>query len=266
MEKILIGDSNLQVSKFIFGTAKTHHILSRKERRRILGAAIDCGFTHFDTSPLYGYGIAERELGLIAKSHPNITITTKYGLYGPGRMQKPEWETYARKAGGKLFPFLSGVQTNFDTKHANHSLQLSLRRIKRDYVDLFMLHEPLEGMHNLSETLDFLTTLKSRGLIRKFGVSGTWKSIEQIYLEAPNILEVIQIQDEVGIPLKDLENFTGGSRLVTYGYGDLVIPSSLTYLDRIRYGLARNKNGAIIVSTNKLDRVGQYKKLLADLK
>ena len=266
MEKILLGDSNLQVSKFIFGTAKIHSILSRKERGRLLGAAIDCGFTHFDTSPLYGYGIAEKELGKIAKSHPNITITTKYGLYGPGRMQKPEWETYARKAGGKLFPSLSGVQTNFDLKHAYHSLQLSLRRIKRDYVDLFMLHEPLEEMHNLSETLDFLTTLKSRGLIREFGVSGNWKSIEQIYLEAPSILEVIQIQDEVGIPFKDLENFTGGSRLVTYGYGDLLIPSSQTYIDRIRYGLARNKRGAIIVSTKNLNRVGQYEKLLEDSK
>jgi diketogulonate reductase-like aldo/keto reductase len=129
-----------------------------------------------------------------------------------------------------------------------------------------MLHEPLEELHNLSETLDFLTTLKSRGLIRKFGVSGSWKAIEQIYLEAPNILEVIQIQDEAGIPFKDLENFTSGSRLVTYGYGDLFMPSSLTYLDRIRYGLARNKRGAIIVSTNNLDRVGQYEKLLADSK
>jgi aryl-alcohol dehydrogenase-like predicted oxidoreductase len=266
VEKILLGDSNLQVSKFIFGTAKIHNILSGKERRRILGATVDCGFTHFDTSPLYGYGIAEKELGLIAKSHPNITITTKYGLYGPGRMQKPEWETYARKVGGKFFPLLSSVQTNFDVKHAYQSLQSSLRRIRRDYVDLFMLHEPLEELNNLSETLDFLTTLKSRGLIRNFGVSGRWKSIEQIYLEAPNILEVVQIQDEAGIPLKDLEKFTGGSRLVTYGYGDLLTPSGLSYLDRIRYGLARNKGGAIIVSTNNLDRVEQYGKLLLESK
>jgi hypothetical protein len=129
-----------------------------------------------------------------------------------------------------------------------------------------MLHEPLEEIHNLSETLDFLTTLKSRGLIRKFGVSGSWKSIEQIYLETPNILEVIQIQDEVGIPLGDLENFTGSSRLITYGYGELLMPSNLTYLDRIRYGLARNKGGPIIVSTNNIDRVGQYEKLLVDSK
>lgn len=266
MEKILLRNSNLQVSKFIFGTAKIHNILSGKERRRILGATIDCGFTHFDTSPLYGYGIAEKELGLISKSHPNITITTKYGLYGPGRMQKLELETYARKVAGKFFPLFSSVQTNFDVKHAYQSLQSSLRRIKRDYVDLFMIHEPLEELNNLSETLDFLTTLKSRGLIRNFGVSGRWKSIEQIYLEAPNILEVVQIQDEAGIPLEDLEKFTGGSRLVTYGYGDLLMPSGLSYLDRIRYGLARNKGGAIIVSTNNLDRVGQYGKLLLESK
>ena len=266
MEQILLGDSNLQVSKFIFGTAKIHNILSGKERRRILGAIIDCGFTHFDTSPLYGYGIAEKELGLIAKSHPNITITTKYGLYGPGRMQKPEWETYARKVGGKFFPLLSSVQTNFDVKHAYQSLQSSLRRIKRDYVDLFMLHEPLEELNNLSDTLDFLTTLKSRGCIREFGVSGRWKSIEQIYLEAPNILKVVQIQDEAGTPLEELEKFTGGSRFVTYGYGDLLMPSGLSYLDRIRYGLARNKRGAIIVSTNNLNRVEQYGKLLLESK
>lgn len=254
----------MQVSKFIFGTSKIHNIFSGRERNRILTATIDSGFTHFDTSPLYGYGIAEKELGRIAKSHPNISITTKYGLYGPGRMKKSEWETFARKVGGKFFPFLSRVHTNFDTKHAHQSLQSSLRRINRDYVDLFMIHEPLEELINLSETLEFLTTLKSQGIIREFGVSGNWRSIEPICLGAPGILRVIQIQDEVGAPLEVLGNIGGSSRLVTYGYGNMLIPARPTYLDRIRYGLSRNKGGAIIVSTNNINRVGQYEKLLLD--
>ena len=266
MEKILIGQSDLQVSKFIFGTAKIHKILSGKERRKILNSTVEYGFSHFDTSPLYGYGIAEKELGLITKLHPNITITTKYGLYGPGRMQKPKWEIYCRKLGGKVFPLLTRVKKNFDIRLAYQSLHSSLRRIKRDYVDLFMIHEPLDEINNLYETLDFLTTLKSRGLIRKFGVSGTWQSIEQIFTKEPKILEVIQIQDGIDIPLENLLNFTGGSRLITYGYGELTKSSQLTYLDAIRHGLARNKSGPIIVSTNNIDRVCQYEKLLTDLK
>ena len=261
MEKVLLSDSSLLLSKFIFGTSRIHKTITGKARQRILSKAVECGFTHFDTSPLYGYGIAESEIGCLAKRNPNITVTTKYGLYPPGRIQKQRWDIYLRKASGKLIPLLSKAKENFDTARAHQSLVLSLKRINRDYVDLFMLHEPPENIENYSETLDFLLDLKSQGLIREFGVAGRWSSIKQFYLEFPDILKVIQIQDEEGIPLADLSQFVGGSRVITYGYGALSKITDLNYLDRIRYGLARNTEGAIIVSTSNLNHIGQYERL-----
>ena len=79
---------------------------------------------------------------------------------------------------------------------------------------------------------------------------GGWKFLEE------------EIQDEVGIPLPDLIKLVGASRLITYGYGALSNITDLNYLDRIRYSLARNTAGAIIVSTSKLNRICQYQKLL----
>ena len=262
MEKISLVDNNLKVSKFIYGTSRIHHIFSKKERQKILSEAIECGFTHFDTSPLYDYGIAEKELGILTKSHPNITITSKFGIYAPGKTQKSDWEIYVRKSGGKLIPALSRVEKNFDTKMARKILTSSLRRLNKECIELFMLHEPPENFINLSETLDSLNHLKSPGLIREFGVSGRWITLKQIYLKAPEILKVVQTRDEEGVPFADLEKFNGITRFFAYGNGKSSPYAELSYLDRIRFALRRNICGAIIVSTNKVNRISQYDKLL----
>jgi D-threo-aldose 1-dehydrogenase len=264
MDRISFGDSEFSFSKFIYGTAKLHRIASAKERRRLLCAAVYNGFTHFDTSPFYGDGIAEKELGRLAKLHPNITITTKYGLYSPGRLNKPNWEIYARKVGGKLIPSLSKPRRNFDVRMATRSLHASLKRISRDYVDIFMLHEPLDLAPNFSEILEFLKSMKSKGLIRKYGVSGTILSIENIYHELPHLIEIAQIQDEFNYSIEYLERYSIDNILVTYGYNKGPFTSTTDYLNQIRYALSRNKRGAIVVSTNRIERLPQYEKLLQE--
>ena len=264
MDRISVGESEFHVSRFIYGTAKLHRIASAKERRRLLSASVYNGFTHFDTSPFYGDGIAEKELGLLAKLHPNITITTKYGLYSPGRLNKPNWEIYARKVGGKLIPSLSKPRRNFDVRMATRSLHASLKRISRDYVDIFMLHEPLDLAPNFSEILEFLKSMKSKGLIRKYGVSGTILSIENIYHELPHLIEIAQIQDEFNYSIEYLERYSIDNMLVTYGYNKQPFTSTTDYLDRIKYALSRNRRGAIVVSTNRIERLPQYAKLLQD--
>src|SRR3712207_7513257 len=50
-----------------------------RSRQELLGSALDAGFTHFDTAPMYGEGMAERTLGqfLSRRLRQQVTLATK---------------------------------------------------------------------------------------------------------------------------------------------------------------------------------------------
>ncbi len=102
MNKIVIPDTHIEVSKFIFGTAFLLGAGGLSARRRLLEAAVDHGFTHFDTAPYYGFGINERDLAPVLKAHPHLTVTTKVGLYSPGGDDQSMLSALIRKSGGKI--------------------------------------------------------------------------------------------------------------------------------------------------------------------
>ena len=54
----------------------------------LLEAAVAHGFTHFDTAPIYGFGLSERDLAPLLAAEPNLTVATKVGLYPPGGTQQ----------------------------------------------------------------------------------------------------------------------------------------------------------------------------------
>ena len=63
MQQIAIPNTRLQTSRIGFGTASLHHLYRSRARSALLTAALDSGISHFDTAPMYGEGMAERELG-----------------------------------------------------------------------------------------------------------------------------------------------------------------------------------------------------------
>ena len=81
MQRIFLPGTDLQTSRLGFGTGSLHHAFRTRERQAILGAALDAGFTHFDTARMYGDGLAERELGRFLKGRRGrATLGTKFGL------------------------------------------------------------------------------------------------------------------------------------------------------------------------------------------
>jgi D-threo-aldose 1-dehydrogenase len=75
----------MRPSKLGFGTSGIMgSCVTQSGRLRLLDEAFDLGITHFDTAPLYGFGMAESLLGRFARSRRvSISITTKYGLLPP---------------------------------------------------------------------------------------------------------------------------------------------------------------------------------------
>lgn len=184
------------VARFIFGLGSLHRLPFPSQRQRVIRAAMDVGFRAFDVAPAYGNGLDELELGLALKGRrKDVSINTKFGipmpLYG-GRFRS-------------AFPFLRVADKLANPSYSRRyqrrcfapgtlieSLHGSLRRLRTDYVDCLLLHEPLQPIpQGLFE--DIAATagkLKDEGLIRMFGTAGTLKSLGPCI--AHPALEVIQ--------------------------------------------------------------------------
>jgi len=71
--------------KYIYGTAKLHHLYFRYKIYNILDTAYQAGFRVFDTSPYYGLGLNERILveWIKKRGHRDVLVHTKIGLSYP---------------------------------------------------------------------------------------------------------------------------------------------------------------------------------------
>src|SRR5262245_44485441 len=124
--------TELRLSRFAFGTASLHHLTSARSRRMLLEAAVQHGFTHFDTAPIYGFGSSERDLAPVLAAATGLTVATKVGLYPPGGGAQTRVAIVARKVLGKLYPPLSRVDVDLSVKRAEASLDASLKRLGRE--------------------------------------------------------------------------------------------------------------------------------------
>ena len=107
---------------------------------RVLRAAIEMGYTHIDTSEMYGGGHTEELIGQAIKSfrRQDVFITTK------------AWDTH-----------LSPEQTL-------QACERSLKRLDVDYIDLYMVHWPNPEVP-MEETFQALNALVEQGKVRHLG-------------------------------------------------------------------------------------------------
>ena len=119
MEYRQLGQTGLEVSALGFGCGAVGGLLVKGDRRdmvRVVARAIDQGINYFDTAAIYGDGQSETSLGLVLEElGADVMIGTKVRLL-------------AEEITGNI------EQAVID------SVENSLRRLKRDYVDLFQLH------------------------------------------------------------------------------------------------------------------------------
>ena len=113
-----------------------------------LSQALHRGVTFFDTSSAYGNGHSEELLGRgLSPRRAEVVIATKAGYEAWDR--PPDFSQAAIVA----------------------SAESSLRRLRRDFIDLFQLHNPpLSALENGS-LLEAMSRLKKAGKIRAWGLS-----------------------------------------------------------------------------------------------
>ncbi|QHC35150.1 aldo/keto reductase [Komagataeibacter xylinus] len=152
-----LGRSGLRISAFTLGTmtfggkgdfAKTGDTDLAGARRQ-LDLCIEAGINMFDTADIYSAGVSEEILGAALKGRSDdIMVTTK-----------------ARFTMGK-----GANDAGLSRYHLIRSCEASLKRLGRDHIDLYYLHE-WDGQTPLDETLEALDTLTRAGKIRYTGVS-----------------------------------------------------------------------------------------------
>lgn len=261
--QVQLTKSQLKTSRLAFGTSRLHYV-DANSRQALLAAAADLGLIHLDTAPLYGDGLAEREIGRFIKGQRSrFVIATKYGNPPDALIEAmPALATPVRGARA-VARRLGLVQTNRPPMTASglrQSVEASLRRLGTDWIDILLLHEPsFERLAAPAAVLEELISLRQRGLIRHFGLAGKWSGIESLGNFATELGEIVQTGDT---------EWTGGSPPdITYSaisqgsqhyFAAAVEASSVA--GRLRQALARRPDGVVIVSTTKIANLA----LLAD--
>ncbi|MEK7639794.1 MAG: aldo/keto reductase [Patescibacteria group bacterium] len=123
----------------------------------ILDAYLNGGGRYIDTAPTYGLGKVEEQLGELLTKYPRdrFFINTSCGHAREGDTLR-----------------LSGKY-----KDVIHECDESLRRLKLDYVDLYISHVP-DPATPFAETIHALKDLKRVGKAKRIGVSNV--SLEQL--------------------------------------------------------------------------------------
>ncbi|WP_081768625.1 aldo/keto reductase [Herbaspirillum sp. RV1423] len=256
MHSIRIPGTAFDVSRLSFGTASLHHLFKESQRQALLTAALDAGFTHFDTSPYYGFGLAEQSLGeLPASALQHITIASKVGLYGPDGAGPGVPELLLRKIAGKALPFLNKPVADWTIARAQKSLEGSLRRLRRDWLDILFLHEPAQALIATDEWQRWLESLVQSGKIRHFGIAGEAPLIAAMLEASPSLAQVVQVRDSLDKRQADVLARHQRALQFTYGYLASGTQPETDAAAVLRQALQRNATGSILVSTRRVERV-----------
>ena len=150
----MLGVSGIEVSNIGLGTLHYGIYLDESQSINQVHYALDNGINFIDTAPLYGNGSSETILGKALKGkREQAIVTTKFGLKSSCNNNK----------------FSVDVCSLTDA-YIKESLNNSLKALKTDYVDLFMVHAFDQSVPQ-EEILSTLSKLKDDGKVRAIGCS-----------------------------------------------------------------------------------------------
>ena len=269
MLKVKLANTECVVSRLGFGTASLHHLYRVADRVSLLEGALDVGFTHFDTAPMYGEGQTERTIGkflAVNRARQKVTLATKIGLPARPVMKKIPLAMLADKAFraaiGRAGIALAGKrERNLSESSCNKSLSQSLAALKTDYIDLLMVHEPQQNeVSQIEELAEWFNRQKVDGRIRYLGLAGSAPHCISLTKQLPGLFDVLQVEDSIELNEAASLPSVGWPLQITYGYvrrslEQLDGRSAQVPLDCVRAALEKNDHGMVLVSTRKKNRV-----------
>jgi aryl-alcohol dehydrogenase-like predicted oxidoreductase len=157
MEYRRLGKSGLEVSILGIGTNDFGRRTPIEGVKAILNRCLDAGVNFIDTANVYADGHSEEFIGEVIGKTPirqQMVIATKVGMSTAGRGGAG---AVANQGGGSRAHILAQVE-------------VSLRRLKTDYIDVYYLHR-WDPETPIEETLRTFDDLISLGKVRYIGAS-----------------------------------------------------------------------------------------------
>lgn len=171
MRKRQLGKSGLEVSELALGTwglsGDAYGPLPDGDVDRTIDRAVGLGIDLFDTADVYGNGEMERKLG---KRLPlqRTMVVTKIGT---------DLDAYPEK--------------HFTASYLFTAFERSQERLKRDCVDIVLLHNPTLASLQKDECSGLMTRLKSEARIRAWGVAAGSVAVAERAIElGADVLEM----------------------------------------------------------------------------
>jgi aryl-alcohol dehydrogenase-like predicted oxidoreductase len=179
MEKRKFGRTGLDISVLTFGCGAVGGLMTKGapvDQERAVARAIEAGVNHFDTAAAYGDGASEQNVGRVfASLKPDAILSTKVRVPA----QRPD---------------IAGAIAA--------SLEASLKRLKRDHVDVFQLHNTIgaraDGMtmsvdEVLSDVVPALNLARAQGKIRFTGFTAIGETEALLALIASGAFDSAQV-------------------------------------------------------------------------
>ena len=182
------GKTGWRVSEIGFGGARIggllDHDLGGATSLKALDAAYDAGVNFYDTADMYSQGESEVLIGkAFRKKRDKVFIATKGGYCLPKSRKliqlvkpfaKPIVQALGLRRSAVSAARASPLPQNFSPGYLRDAVEVSLRRLQSDHIDLYQLHSPpqekLTG-NRLQDALELLARLKTEGKIREYGIA-----------------------------------------------------------------------------------------------
>lgn len=180
MERRRLGRTGLQVSVLGYGAGAVGGLFTKgaaADQERAMARAIEAGINYFDTAAIYGNGESERNLGRALKAlKADVVVGTKVRLVAEHR----------KDVAGAIV----------------RGMEDSLKRMGRDHVDLFQLHNPLAAQDAgdklavdiaLEQVAPAMEKLKASGKTRFIGFSGVGEPAALLRAVDSKLFDTVQV-------------------------------------------------------------------------
>jgi aryl-alcohol dehydrogenase-like predicted oxidoreductase len=246
-----LGSSDLQVSEISLGSWLTYGGgVEREQAEACVAKAFDVGINFIDTANVYARGRAEEFLGEVLQARPRDSYVLATKLFFP----------------------MSETDKGLSREQVFKQIDLSLARLRTDYVDLYQCHR-YDWATPLEETMEALTEVVRQGKARYLGFSEWPVDKVREALALPNVEKFVSSQPQYSMlwrgPEVDLIPFCaehGSSQIVwsplaqgvltgKYKPGQPPPPGSRKTNDAMNYFMDEVENDTLLERVQRLQPI-----------